>query len=183
MDLVTVSGVSPRLNGWQFIGAIDVMSDEENNFVGNLLRSIPGVEMPETFRTERMHCDHCNLWKNWKSTFIVRHDDGTHKQVGRQCLKDFTGHKSPEMLVRLAELLMNVGKLFSDAEDDEWEGGVIAEEASACAATSFASPYVDSTALQGVAGPELSWSAFARDHFANSPTSANVRCSPVGCVN
>src|SRR5258708_26646542 len=27
------------------------------------------------------------------------------------------------MLVRLAELLMNVGKLFSDAEDDEWEGG------------------------------------------------------------
>jgi hypothetical protein len=123
MYLVTVSGVSPRLNGWQFIGAIDVMSDEENNFVGNLLRSIPGVEMPERFRTERMHCDHCNLWKNWKSTFIVRHDDGTHKQVGRQCLKDFTGHKSPEMLVRLAELLMNVGKLFSDAEDDEWEGG------------------------------------------------------------
>jgi hypothetical protein len=26
-------------------------------------------------------------------------------------------------------------------------------------------------------------SAFATDHFANSPTSAKVRCSPVGCVN
>jgi hypothetical protein len=26
-------------------------------------------------------------------------------------------------------------------------------------------------------------SAFATDHFANSPTLANVRCSPVGCVN
>ena len=25
-------------------------------------------------------------------------------------------------------------------------------------------------------------SAFATDHFVNSPTSANVRCSPVGCV-
>jgi hypothetical protein len=123
MYLVTVTGASPRLNGWHFIGAIDVMSDEENQFVGNLLRSIPGVEMPERFRTEPMHCDHCNLRKNWKSTFVVRHDDGTHKQVGRQCLKDFTGHKSPEMLVRLAEILMNVGRLLSDAEDEEWEGG------------------------------------------------------------
>jgi hypothetical protein len=25
--------------------------------------------------------------------------------------------------------------------------------------------------------------AVATDHFASSPTSANVRCSPVGCVN
>jgi RepB DNA-primase from phage plasmid len=53
MYLVNLSGVSPRLNGWQFIGAIDVMSDEGNQFVGNMLRSIPGVEMPERFAPRR----------------------------------------------------------------------------------------------------------------------------------
>ena len=37
------------------------------------------------------HCDHCNGNHGQRITFIVRGEDGTEKQVGRTCLKDYCG--------------------------------------------------------------------------------------------
>lgn len=120
---IAVIGDRPKLNGWQFAATIDAIRDEDNKLVGNMLRVLPGFDVPVEFRKGEMHCDHCNTQRNWNNTFIVRHDDGTFKQVGRRCLKDFTGHKSPEAYAAYAELLLSLDEICGSSEDDDWLGG------------------------------------------------------------
>ena len=121
--LVTITGPSPILNGWVFVGAIDVIRDDSGTVLGNMVRTLPERTMPEVYRTAKPHCDHCGIDRRWKSTYIVLHEDGTYSQVGRQCLKDFTGHKSPEALASMAEVLMELSGLMDIAEEDNYEGG------------------------------------------------------------
>lgn len=121
--LLTVDGTAPKLNDWAFVGAIDIVRDDEFKVVGNMVRTIPGLEMPVEYRTSDPHCDHCGVDRRWKNTFVVKHPDGTHKQVGRQCLRDFTGHNSPEAVASMAEVLISYGELLDSAEDEGWELG------------------------------------------------------------
>ena len=118
----TIKGAAPKFADWTFAGALDVVRDEDGKVVGNMLRAIPGVERPIVYRDSKPHCDHCKIERNWKSTFVVKHADGTYKQVGRQCLKDFTGHADPEALARMAEILMELNAICEGGEDDYEEG-------------------------------------------------------------
>jgi hypothetical protein len=118
----TIKGTAPKLADWTFAGALDVVRDEDGKVVGNMLRAIPGMDLPLIYRDSKPHCDHCKIARGWKSTFVVKHADGTFKQVGRQCLKDFTGHADPEALARMAELLMELNALCDGSEDDYEEG-------------------------------------------------------------
>lgn len=45
------------------------------------------------------------------------------KQIGRQCLQNYTGLANPEHLCAAAELLFSVSDLLSAAEDEGFEGG------------------------------------------------------------
>jgi hypothetical protein len=119
--LLTISGPAPVLNGYVFVGAIDVIRDEEGKLVGNMVRTLPEQTMPEMYRSAKPHCDHCGIDRRWKSTYVVMHEDGTYSQVGRLCLKDFTGHKSPESLAAMAEILMSAIALCGSAEDDDYD--------------------------------------------------------------
>ena len=118
----TIKGAAPKFADWTFAGALDVVRDEDGKVVGNMLRAIPGVELPIVYRDSKPHCDHCKIERGWKSTFIVKHADGTYKQVGRQCLKDFTGHADPEALARMAEILMELNAICEGGEDYDEEG-------------------------------------------------------------
>ena len=112
--LIEVTGQQPKINGWEFLATIE--HDEQ---AGNILRRVPGSNefpIPDTYRTSSRICDHCKLDRNRKDTYIVRHDDGSTKQVGRQCLRDFLGHSDPHAVAEFAELLINLGDLCSDAE-------------------------------------------------------------------
>lgn len=100
--LVTVSGKAPKLNGWAIAAVI------EHTDGGNILRAVPPFTTESfdvTFRTSAPICDHCGYDRKRKDTYIVRNDDGRQAQVGRTCLKDFTGHKSPEAIAMWAELI------------------------------------------------------------------------------
>jgi hypothetical protein len=132
--LVSVTGDPPKLNGWQFMAALDPMSDEDGNLLGNLVRSIPGAEIPEQFRTTGIVCDHCQVRRSRNSTYLVRHDDGIYKQVGRQCLKDFLGHSSPESVAGFAEVLFELRALL---EEDVFDDEMDQEESGAARRTYF----------------------------------------------
>jgi hypothetical protein len=100
--LVTVSGAAPKLNGWAIAAVI------EHTEGGNILRAVPpfaseafGIQ----FRTSDPICEHCGFDRKRKDTYIVKNDDGRQAQVGRTCLKDFTGHKSPEAVASWAEII------------------------------------------------------------------------------
>ena len=114
---VDVEGKAPKFEGWRLIAVVASLGE------GNVIRSVPGEEVPESYRTAPIACDHCRLTRSRLEVFVVAHDDGTFKLVGRSCLKDFLGHKSPEALAAGAEVLFEIDALCREAEDFEGGGG------------------------------------------------------------
>ena len=115
---VQLTGEAPRLNGWGFVAKL------EHGEEGNIIRSMPGteVEVPKEYRTAGPLCDHCGLKRDRKATYLVRHDDGTMKQVGSSCLADFMGHPDPHAVAEFYEAVADVAAAANEAErapDDE----------------------------------------------------------------
>lgn len=116
---VTVTGEAPKLSGWGLIAVITPQISGEN-----LVKCIPGKVCPTKYRlADPKDCDHCNTQRRRNDVFILRHDNGEHRQVGRQCLRDFLGHKDPSRILSMAEILMSVGDIMHDAEEGGWGGG------------------------------------------------------------
>ncbi|MCA0253591.1 MAG: hypothetical protein LCH76_15145 [Actinobacteria bacterium] len=97
---VTLDGQPPSYAGWQFVAAIDKLSEptpSPTNHAGTpppvAIRYPPGAD--QTFDHSAVRpgeCDHCHTVRPRSTTFLVRHvDTGELKQVGRTCLKDFLG--------------------------------------------------------------------------------------------
>ncbi len=86
---VSVTGETPKIHGWTFVATID-----HHSAAANLIRSVPGApELPVAYRTAEPFCDHCQMLRRRNDTFILRCDaDGSYKQIGRQCLRDFIGY-------------------------------------------------------------------------------------------
>ena len=112
---VEVSGVAPKFEGWSFVGTLDYTEN------GNVFRCMPGREIPESFRNVKPVCDHCKTKRSRKDTFVLSHDDGRYIQVGRQCLRDFLGHSSPERIAMLCQFLLELRDMeTSGGRGDLW---------------------------------------------------------------
>lgn len=84
---VAIHGTAPKFNGWNFIATLDF-----DPAVGLVTRTVPGYEGKiDRSNLQAQHCDHCNTDRYRKATYLVQHDDGTTKQVGSSCVKDFLG--------------------------------------------------------------------------------------------
>ncbi len=117
---IEIRGEAPKLNGWEFVATIQHLDGE------NILAAIPTYEgtIPKVYRTRGPeHCDHCHKRIRRNDTYVVQHDSGAFQQVGKNCLRDFTGHDNPQALASYAELLLGLGTLCSGAEDDDFFAG------------------------------------------------------------
>ena len=90
---VDVSGKA-QISNWEFIATI------EHSKPINIIRSFrPEVEIPAHFYTVDTYCEHCKTRRYRKDTYIVRNTEtGEFKQVGKSCLRDFTGGLSAEQV-------------------------------------------------------------------------------------
>lgn len=90
-----------KMEGWSFVARIDHSQE-----TGNIIRMVPnsGVKLDERFRDVAPNCEHCNHKRKRRDTFVLRHEDGTFRQVGSTCISDFLGHDAKH-LARMAELL------------------------------------------------------------------------------
>jgi len=111
--VVQVQGETPRINGWQFLATIQPLRDEEGKQTGkNMLRVVPGIEgMPDKYREATNYCDHCQTNRMRNETYVVMHELGETKQVGKTCLKDFLGHSNPEKIAEWTTTLANLADL------------------------------------------------------------------------
>jgi ribosomal protein L36 len=116
---VEVEGSAPRYEGWRLAAVLQNLGE------GNLVKMVPGEDegLAKAFREVPVKCDHCKLVRRRNETFVVVHDDGRMLQVGRQCIRDFLGHDSPEKLAEAAELMAVLRSLCEDAEETGWGGG------------------------------------------------------------
>jgi hypothetical protein len=95
---VFISAPEVKLNGWEIVATYDHDLD-----AGSIIRQVHGHVLPAELLNAPPACEHCGVNRRRNNTFFLKCDE-TYKQVGRSCLVDFTGHKSPEKLVRAAEL-------------------------------------------------------------------------------
>lgn len=94
--------------GYRFVGTLEHAPD------GNILRAVPGESIPLVYRTVDPTCDHCQLERRRKDTYIVASEDDQYLQVGKTCLKDFVGHRSPAAIAAWAEYLADLAHYIEE---------------------------------------------------------------------
>lgn len=113
---VEIIGDAPKFAGWALAATLDHTPE------GNIIRKVPDCTANlMAYKNAKPVCEHCRKARNRKDTYVVVHDDGSIKQVGHDCIKDFLGHTSPERLGWLAELWFSISEI-SEAEEG-FEGG------------------------------------------------------------
>ena len=93
--IVEAEGVA-KVNGWRFLATL------EHTEKGNIISSVDfTIEVPDRYYNCKPICEHCNTNRPRRDTYIIYNDEsGEFKQVGRSCLKDFTGGMSAEAVAR-----------------------------------------------------------------------------------
>lgn len=115
---VFVAFPEPKLNGWQFAARID-----HANEVGNVVRTVGDIDLPEIYRNREPICDHCNFKRKRRDSFVVFHEETQEfKQVGTNCLKDFLGHGDAEKWAKVAEMIASIGELHRSARGIGYAG-------------------------------------------------------------
>ena len=114
---VTLSGEAPKYAGWTFAATLERLEGGEV-----LVRSFSEEPLPAKYRSGETsgECDHCKTVRNRTETFVVKHESGEYRQVGRQCIRDFLGHADPDRLAAIANLLSEVLGL---GEGEGYDGG------------------------------------------------------------
>lgn len=110
---VRVEGEAPRIPGYRLVAVVEPLGEGTNLVLG-----VPGnddVEVPDEFRTSAIRCDHCELNRNRaKGYAVLREADGEVSMVGRNCLRDFTGHEDPEAVAKACDLLCSLEETLSE---------------------------------------------------------------------
>jgi hypothetical protein len=102
------------INDWQFLATLE---HTEN---GNVIRSYSEVDIPEKYKTAKAHCDHCNIDRYRKDSYLILNTVTNEiKQVGKSCLMDYTNGLSAEMAASFASYFNTIAEL----NDHESLGG------------------------------------------------------------
>lgn len=119
-----VEGEAPRLNGWQFVAAVQWIEAESGEKVSFVFQA-PNTPTPPTWANDTTpeRCDHCHTKRFRKAAYIV-HNDETDEwlQVGSSCLRDFTGHNHPEAIAEWAQVLAVLDDELSEYDEDSFGG-------------------------------------------------------------
>lgn len=102
-----------QANGWTIRAKVEHGKD------GNIVTAFGDAPVDQRWYTAPANCDHCKTNRFRSVTFFCENEAGEIRQVGRTCLKDYTGI-SPATAAMWAE----VRDLLDDSLDlttDEWE--------------------------------------------------------------
>ena len=93
---IEVSGTA-TIDGWRFIALL------EHTPKGNIISQLDmSVTLPDMYKTTSGYCDHCNTNHTRKYTCVIYNESCGLKQVGKACLKDYTGCLSAEYVAAIA---------------------------------------------------------------------------------
>jgi len=90
-------------NGWRFAATLEFTEK------GNIVFGFGDIEIPERYYSCGPWCEHCKTRRDRKGSYVVYNDEtGEFKQVGRSCLKDFTGGLSAEAVAQFESFFKEV---------------------------------------------------------------------------
>ena len=100
-----------KSNGWEVVAKI------EHGNKGNIVTPFNDYKVPEAWFNCSAKCDHCNTNHQRKYTYMVKHESGVIKQVGKSCLHDYTGI-NPYLAAKWAEVTDIFPKTLDCCEND-----------------------------------------------------------------
>lgn len=112
LAVTTVADI--KLNGWKLLGVLGYLPGSD----APIIREVPGETVPESYRTGDRSCAYCGKARERRETFIVQHENGETKRIGRNCLRDFLG-VDPKQMLSSSEWLASLSSLG----DDDYSGG------------------------------------------------------------
>lgn len=107
----TLTGEAPVVGDYTFLAKVEFED------AGILLKETPGniISIDQRFRNTDRHCDHCNSARRRNEVFVLQNNvTGEQVQVGRTCLRDYTG-------IDTLEHVMNRYKFFQHFREANFE--------------------------------------------------------------
>jgi len=110
--LILIGGQVSPAEGWRYLACIEHLSS------GNQIRRLPGATGSDlsSFANAEPYCQHCNLKRARKRSFLVEDPERAIRQVGSSCLTDYIGGATAEQAARYAESLLDLATLLAEAE-------------------------------------------------------------------
>lgn len=109
--LVDVEGVAVCEEGWRVVGVIDHKT--EMNVI-NLIDGSFSEKIPEHFYYSDPVCEHCNTKRRRKTTILIYHKERKEfRQVGKQCLKEYTGGLDADMVSYMYQYIQSAEEFES----------------------------------------------------------------------
>lgn len=109
---IEVRGVYPVVGDYKLVAVLEYFEGK------NLIKAIPGEELPVEYRDNDFFCDHCGINRARKEVVVVKNvETGEYKQVGKTCLKDFLG-RDLESLVQLYGYLTDAIEKAGNPDSD-----------------------------------------------------------------
>ena len=100
---VEVLGLEVKVPGWELVACLTRVGE------ANLVMTVPGKTAPDAYVSSVPACEHCKKARLRKETFVLREEStGRHIQIGRNCIKDFLGHGSPESFLWYAYVIRDL---------------------------------------------------------------------------
>lgn len=110
---VRLVGAWPGLTGWAVIGTVEPLEG------GNILHPTVGESLSERYRHVANFCDQCRTTRRRTALWIVRNRaTGEERQLGGECLRDYIGHASPEVMGSYAEALLRFADETAQLESE-----------------------------------------------------------------
>lgn len=107
-----------KINDWSFVGTI------EHSGAGNIIRSINSSlegKIPAKYRTVGQECEHCHQIRDRKDTYLIYNEKTQEfKQVGRTCLKGYTGGLDAEKCAQFADVVNYLFRLENETDDADY---------------------------------------------------------------
>ncbi len=115
---IHLSGERPILAGWAIAG---VLTATDEGYLVSRVRDTNYADVAP-FAARGGDCDHCKSSRRRTTTYLLKNgEDASIKVIGSTCLKDFTGHPSPALLVAYADYSVAFDKELEELEDEERE--------------------------------------------------------------
>lgn len=109
---VILEGEAPKLKGWKLCAVITY--ENVDNCLKKIVKTVPWEEIPQDYLKDGDVCEHCHCNRKRVKSFIVKNEEGTYKQVGSSCLKDFLGHVDPHAFASWSECFFGIVKKDSE---------------------------------------------------------------------
>lgn len=109
--MVQINAPTIKIAGWKAIAKVDHQKAGAGKWANLQFKFSADAKYDiEKFASAPPQCDHCNLLRHRASTVLVQDDQGKIKQLGMDCLTDYTGHDWSKLL--------NFGSVMASFEDD-----------------------------------------------------------------